>query len=206
MDQLGRRVFVEGDLFEHDLALGLEVGERAAARPCRPSPRTPRRDGRRESARDDGVVLRGRGVELAAHLVEDARDVPGAVALRALEDQVFDEDARRPLAPASRVANRRGSRTRARSSARRRCARLTTRRSVVERRDSDSLDRGLRASIRPGLAAASSGLSAMRPRALSISTTSTVTTVALLDDVLDLVDALALTQPARCGSGRRRPS
>ena len=36
VDELGRGVFVERDLFEDDLALGVELGHERAARPCRP--------------------------------------------------------------------------------------------------------------------------------------------------------------------------
>ena len=40
---------------------------------------------------DDGVLARGGGVQLAAHLVEDLGDLERAVAARALEEQVLDE-------------------------------------------------------------------------------------------------------------------
>ena len=40
---------------------------------------------------DQGVLLGGGGVQLAAHLVEDAGDVPGGVIGRAFEDQVLDQ-------------------------------------------------------------------------------------------------------------------
>src|SRR5207248_2016792 len=40
---------------------------------------------------EDGVLARGGRVQLAAHLVEDLGDLDGAVAARALEEQVLDE-------------------------------------------------------------------------------------------------------------------
>ena len=40
---------------------------------------------------DDGVLARGRRVQLAAELVEDLGDLEGAVVARALEQQVLDE-------------------------------------------------------------------------------------------------------------------
>ena len=91
VDELRRRVLVHGDLFEHDLALLVEVGERG--------PRDHVGDDLEglvevlvEEARvDERVLLGGGRVELAAHLVEDAGDVPGRVVVRALEDQVLDE-------------------------------------------------------------------------------------------------------------------
>ena len=89
--ELLRRVLVHGHLFEHDLALGLEVGEQRVAHHVGDD-----REGRlellvEEAGVDDRVLLRRGGVDLAAHLVEDARDVPGRVALAALEYQVLDE-------------------------------------------------------------------------------------------------------------------
>ena len=91
VDELGRRILVHGDLFEHDLALVIEVGEGR--------PREHLDDDLEggvevlvEKARvDQRVFLRGGRVGLAAHVVEDARDVPGAEAVGALEDEVLDE-------------------------------------------------------------------------------------------------------------------
>ena len=91
VDELGRRILVHGDLFEHDLTLLVKVGER------RPHEHLDHHLERGvevlvEEARIDQGVLLGRGrIGLAAHVVEDARDVPGAEAVGALEDEVFDE-------------------------------------------------------------------------------------------------------------------
>ena len=91
MDELLRLVLVHRDLLEHDLALGVELGE-----------------GRREDhlahhverdlelvvghARvDDRVLARGGRVQLAAEAVEDLGDLLRAVARGALEEQVLDE-------------------------------------------------------------------------------------------------------------------
>ena len=86
-----RRVLDHGDLLEHDLALGVDVGERRpedhvghdverALEPVVGDPRV-----------DDGRLARGRRVQLAAELVEDLRDLLRRVARRALEEQVLDE-------------------------------------------------------------------------------------------------------------------
>ena len=89
--ELLRRVLVHRDLLEHDLALLVDLGE-----------------GRREDhvrhhlerrldvvvghARvDDGVLPRGRGVQLGAHRVERLRDLLRVEAARALEEEVLDE-------------------------------------------------------------------------------------------------------------------
>ena len=91
VDDVLRVVLDHRDLLEHDLALGVDVGER-----------------RREDhvghhvegdvdvvvgdARvDDRRLTRGGRVQLAAHRVEQLGDLDGAVALRALEQQVLDE-------------------------------------------------------------------------------------------------------------------
>ena len=91
VDEILRRVLVHRDLLEHDLALGVELGER-----------------RREHhvahhvdrglevvigypGVDERVLARCGRVELAAEPVEDLRDLESAVALGALEQQVLDE-------------------------------------------------------------------------------------------------------------------
>ena len=84
-------VLVHRDLLEHHLALGVELLEE-----------------RREdhvahhverlfdvhvgnACEDDGVLARGGGVQLAAELVEDLRDLERRVLARPLEQQVLDE-------------------------------------------------------------------------------------------------------------------
>jgi hypothetical protein len=91
VDELRRRVFVHRDLFEHDLALLVKVGERRARQHL-----DHHLEGGVEvlveEARVDQRVLFGGGrVGLAAHIVEDPRDIPGAVAVGAFEDEMFDE-------------------------------------------------------------------------------------------------------------------
>ena len=78
VDELGWRVLVHRHLFQHDLALLVEVDEGGPGHHLGD-------DGEGlvqvfvEEARVDHRVLLGRGrVRLAAHLVEDARDVPCA--------------------------------------------------------------------------------------------------------------------------------
>ena len=78
VDELGRRVLVHRDLFEHDLALLVEVGERGS-RDHLGDDLERRVEVLVEEPRVDQRVLLGRGrVGLAAHVVEDAGDVPGA--------------------------------------------------------------------------------------------------------------------------------
>ena len=91
MDEVGRRVLDHRDLLEHDLALGVELGE----------PRLEDHLGHHverglqpvvgDAAVDDGVLARGRRVQLAAQRVEDLGDLAGRVRRRALEQQVLDE-------------------------------------------------------------------------------------------------------------------
>ena len=89
--ELLRRVLVHRDLLEHDLALGLELGERR-----REDHVAHHVDGGHEmvvgDARvDERVLARRRGVQLAAEAVEDLRDLERAVPAGALEEQVLDE-------------------------------------------------------------------------------------------------------------------
>ena len=82
VDELLRRVLVHRDLLEHDLALGVEVVE--VRREHHVAHHV---DGGLDVAvgdtgEDDGVLARGRGVELAAEPVEDLGDVERAVAAR----------------------------------------------------------------------------------------------------------------------------
>ena len=91
MDELLRLVLVHCDLLEHDLALGVELGERrgedhlAHHLECRVQPlvRHPRVDHR--------VLARGRGIELAAERVEGLGDLLRGVGGGALEEQVLEE-------------------------------------------------------------------------------------------------------------------
>ena len=79
--ELLRRVLVHRDLLEHDLALGVELRERAARRPCRSSRRAP--CSRWWSATrdvDERVLARGGRVQLAAQPVEDLGDLLRGVA------------------------------------------------------------------------------------------------------------------------------
>ena len=91
VDELLRRVLVHRDLLEHDLALLVDLGERG--REDHVGHDVERRlDVVVGHAReDDGVLARGRGVELGAHRVERLRDRLRVEAARALEEQVLDE-------------------------------------------------------------------------------------------------------------------
>ena len=90
-DQLLRRVLDHGDLLEHDLPLGVEVGE--ARREDHVGHDVERRlEVLVEHARvHDRVVACGRGVQLAAEGVEDLRHLEGRVGGGALEEQVLEE-------------------------------------------------------------------------------------------------------------------
>ena len=91
VDELLRLVLVHRDLLEHDLALGVDLGEERRVdhvghdvdRLVEVVVGDPRID--------DRVLARGGGVQLAAHRVEDLGDLLRGVALRALEEQVLDE-------------------------------------------------------------------------------------------------------------------
>ena len=91
MDQLLRRVLDHRDLFEDDLALGVEVDE--LRREDQVGHHIERfLDVLVEHARvDDGVVACGRRVQLAAEAVEDLSDLLRRVLLRPLEEQVLQE-------------------------------------------------------------------------------------------------------------------
>ncbi len=91
VDELRRGVLVERDLFEHDLALGLEVGHQGARHHVGHHGEGLVEVGVEEARVDQRVLLGGGRVQLAAHLVEDARDVPGRVVGRPLEDEVLDQ-------------------------------------------------------------------------------------------------------------------
>ncbi len=86
-----RSVLVHRDLLEHHLALGVEVGERG--REHHVAHHLDRRLEMviRDARVDERVLAGGRRVQLSAEAVEDLRDLEGAVALRALEQEVLDE-------------------------------------------------------------------------------------------------------------------
>ena len=91
VDEILGRVLHHRDLLEHDLALGVDVGERRCEDHVRHHV-----EGTLEMAVGDARVhdrrLARRGcVQLAAHLVEDLGDLLGRVRARALEEQVLDE-------------------------------------------------------------------------------------------------------------------
>ena len=89
--ELLRRVLVHRDLLEHHLALLVDLGE--GGREDHVGHHLERRlhvvigDARV----DDGVLPRGRGVQLGAHRVERLGDLLRVEAPRALEQQVLDE-------------------------------------------------------------------------------------------------------------------
>ncbi len=91
VDEVLRVVLDHRDLLEDHLALAVQVGER------RPEDHVHHRVERRlevvvrDPRVDDGRVPRRRGVQLAAHRVEELRDLQRVVALRALEHEVLDE-------------------------------------------------------------------------------------------------------------------
>ena len=123
VDELARRVLDHRDLLEHDLALGLELGE----------DRLEDHLGHHVErdlellvghARVDDRVLAARGrVQLAAERVEGLRDLLRRVRGGALEEQVLDQVRDPGLRRRSRRGSRRRSRSRARPSGRGRAAR-----------------------------------------------------------------------------------
>ena len=91
VDEILRRVLDHRDLLEHDLALGVEVGERRREDHVRHHVERVLEMAVRDARVDDRVLARGRRVQLAAHLVEDLRDPLRIVGARPLEQQVLDE-------------------------------------------------------------------------------------------------------------------
>ena len=89
--ELLRGVLVHRDLLEHDLPLLVDLGERG--REDHVGHHLERRlDVVVGDARvDDGVLARGRGVQLGAHRVEGLRDLLRLEPARALEQHVLDE-------------------------------------------------------------------------------------------------------------------
>jgi hypothetical protein len=84
-------VVEHGDLLEHDVALGVEIRERRREDHVGHHVERPLQvlvgDARVEQRR----LARGRGVQLAAQLVEDLGDLLRGVPRRAAEEQVLDE-------------------------------------------------------------------------------------------------------------------
>jgi hypothetical protein len=89
--ELLRGVVVHRDLLQHHLPLRVELGE------LRREDHVAHHVHRRlemvvgDAGVDEGVLARRRGVQLAAEPVEDLRDLEGAEAAGALEEQVLDE-------------------------------------------------------------------------------------------------------------------
>ena len=105
VDEVLRRVLDHRDLLEHDLALGVEVGERRREDHVRHHVERVLEVPVGHARVDDRVLARGGRVQLAAHLVEDLRDLLRVVRPRALEEQVLDEvrDARLRLGLVARA-------------------------------------------------------------------------------------------------------
>ena len=120
-------VLVHRDLFEHDLALGLELAHARA-----PDHVGDHVEGALQVAVEHARVHRGRllvgaRVELGAHRVEDLVDLLRAVALGAAEQHVLEQVRDARLARRARAPSRRRSRSRARPSAPPGSGSLTTR-------------------------------------------------------------------------------
>ena len=91
VDEVVRRVLDHRDLLEDDLALRVDVRERRPEDHVRHHVERALEPVVGDACVDDGRLTRGRGVQLAAELVEDLRDLLRRVARRALEEQVLDE-------------------------------------------------------------------------------------------------------------------
>ena len=89
--ELLRRVVVHRDLLEHDLALGLELGERGREDHVAHHVHRGLEVVVGDARVDERVLARRRRVQLAAEPVEDLCDLERAVAARPLEEQVLDE-------------------------------------------------------------------------------------------------------------------
>jgi hypothetical protein len=91
VDEVLRRVLDHRDLLQHDLAFGVDVGkgrrENHVGHHVQGVLEVPVGDARV----DDGVLARGGGVQLPAHLVEDLGDPLCVVRPGALEEQMLDE-------------------------------------------------------------------------------------------------------------------
>ena len=122
VDELLRRVLVHRDLLEHDVALGVELGERRGEHHVAHHVHRGREVVIRDTRVDQRVLARGRGVQLAAETVEDLGDLKRAESLAALEEQVLDEVRDAGLAGSARRASRRRSSSRPPPSGRGRAA------------------------------------------------------------------------------------
>ncbi len=91
VDEVVRRVLDHRDLLEHDLALGVDVGELRAEDHVRHHVERALEPVVGDPRVEHGSLARRRGVQLAAELVEDLRDLLRRVARGALEEQVLDE-------------------------------------------------------------------------------------------------------------------
>ena len=89
--ELVRRVLVHRDLLEHDLALGIEVGEDRRVDHVRHHVERLLEVVVRDPDVDDRVLPRGRRIQLAAEPVEDLRDVLRRVGASPFEEQVLEE-------------------------------------------------------------------------------------------------------------------
>ena len=91
VDELVRRVLVHRDLLEHDLALGVELGEERRVDHVAHHVERLLEVVVGDAHVDDRVLARGRRVQLAAERVEDLGDVLRGVRVGALEEQVLEE-------------------------------------------------------------------------------------------------------------------
>ena len=91
VDEILRRVLDHRDLLEHDLPLRVEIRERRCEDHVCHHVEGSLEMTVRDACVDDRGLARRRGVQLAAHLVEDLGDLLRRVRARALEEQVLDE-------------------------------------------------------------------------------------------------------------------
>ena len=91
VDEVLRVIVDHRDLLEHDLALAVDVVEGRCEHHVRHRVERALHVRVGHARVDDGRLARGRGVQLAAHRVEELGDLLRAVPLRALEEQVLDE-------------------------------------------------------------------------------------------------------------------
>ncbi len=89
--ELLRRVLVHRDLLEHDLALGIEIGEGRGEDHVGHDVQSRPDVIVGDACVDHRVLARRCRVELAAEPVEDLRDLLRRVVLRSLEEEVLDE-------------------------------------------------------------------------------------------------------------------
>ena len=115
--ELLRRVVVHRDLLEHDVALGIELGERGREHHLAHHVHRRLELVVGDARVDERVLARGGGVQLAAETVEDLGDLQRAVPVGSLEQQVLDEVRHARLVSPARHASRRRSSSRPRPSA-----------------------------------------------------------------------------------------